>query len=191
VVLIAVAARWYVAGSSATWNYPWWCWVRHAKSRESWSVNFLPNEIQRIIMIISTIIIIIIIIIINVITLAVPWPRQSVAVFSTWRSLFDHRQVPVEFVLDKEALGKVFLRTHLSSPPFSIIPPLLQCILQPKIVLSTLREQNTRCMLFLKLRQRYFICLQRGILFFVFVNVGLCLVEWFLTLYSAGDWLSV
>jgi hypothetical protein len=79
--------------------------VADAKSQDSCSVNYLPNEIQRIMMMMMmVIIIVIIIIIINFIALPVPWLRQLVAVVSTRRSMYDLRPVQVEFVVNKEAL---------------------------------------------------------------------------------------
>jgi hypothetical protein len=60
--------------------------------------------------------------IVSVFTVAVPWLRRLVAGFSPRRSGFDPGSVHVEFVVDKVALGQVFLRV-LRFSPVNFIPP--------------------------------------------------------------------
>jgi hypothetical protein len=54
--------------------------------------------------------------------LAVPWLRQLVASLRLWRPRFVPGSVHVGFMVDKVALGQVFLQVLLF-PPVSIIPP--------------------------------------------------------------------
>jgi hypothetical protein len=55
---------------------------------------------------------------------AVPWFRQLVAGLSLIRASFNLRHVCVEFVVDKVALGHVFLRV-IQFSPVRIVPPIL------------------------------------------------------------------
>jgi len=56
--------------------------------------------------------------------LVVPWCRSLVAGFSLWSPGFDPISVNARFVVDKVALGQVFLRA-LRFSPVSNIPPTL------------------------------------------------------------------
>jgi hypothetical protein len=56
--------------------------------------------------------------------LAVPWLRWLVTGLSPQRPGFNPGSVHVEFVVDKVALGQVFLRV-LRFSPVSFIPPVL------------------------------------------------------------------
>ena len=53
-----------------------------------------------------------------------PWLRPLVAGLSPRRPWFDPGSVHVEFMVDKVALGQVFLRV-LRFSPISVIPPVL------------------------------------------------------------------
>jgi hypothetical protein len=54
----------------------------------------------------------------------VVWLRQLVADLSTWRPGFEPGSVHMGFVVDKVALGQIFLRV-LRHPPVNIVPPWL------------------------------------------------------------------
>jgi hypothetical protein len=58
----------------------------------------------------------------NSIHWAVPWLRRLIAGLSRRRSGFDPGSVHVGYVVDKMALGQVFLRV-LRFPPVNFIPP--------------------------------------------------------------------
>jgi hypothetical protein len=60
----------------------------------------------------------------NVQTMAVPWLRRLVADLSPQRPGFDPGSAHVGFVVDKLALGQVFLRV-LRFSPVHVIPPVL------------------------------------------------------------------
>jgi hypothetical protein len=62
--------------------------------------------------------------ILTVVLMALPWLRRSVVGLSPQRPGFDSGSVHVEFVMDKVALGQVFLRV-LRFSPANFIPPVL------------------------------------------------------------------
>jgi hypothetical protein len=64
----------------------------------------------------------------QVVLLAVPYLRLIVAGYSRRRPGFASRAVPVEFVVEKVALGQVFLRV-LRFSSVNIIPPLLYALI--------------------------------------------------------------
>jgi hypothetical protein len=77
--------------------------------------------------------------------MAVPWLRRLVAGLSPRRSLFDPGSVHVGFVMDKVALGQVFLRI-LRVSPINFIPPVLHYIfrLHHRVAQEALRLRCVR-----------------------------------------------
>jgi hypothetical protein len=69
------------------------------------------------------------------ISVAVPWLRPLVAGISPRKTGFDVRSVHVRIIVDKVALGQVFLRV-LPFYPVSIIPPMLHIHLHLHVALT-------------------------------------------------------
>ena len=72
----------------------------------------------------------------------VRWVRRSVLRLSSWRHIFVPRPGNVRFVVDKVAVGQIFLPVLLF-PPDSIIPPVLHTHLYQHVALNQ-KDKRTK-----------------------------------------------